>query len=233
MSGWRSRTGLGETAQDIAAVCFCGIAIAVGVACVGAGVAPLEPAGQEFRGIDGVKCADSLSFVDPYRLKRHIRSLMPRLGQPMTPAERQSAMELDQTLICRSILQDPAVAVDWAWLLTAAPVAATDAASRAALLKASYDLGRLEIEAAYWRLIFAANSWSAFDPNERSLVVSDARTLARTPFGNEYIVTLALLGAHGGPSLTAVFRQVVAEEAPQWLERTFDPYVAGALKKKP
>jgi hypothetical protein len=65
-------------------------------------------------------------------------------------------------------------------------------------------------------------------PDERQRLLSDARTLAQIPFGDEYIVQLALLGATGGPSLTAAYRKLVAELAPQWLETTFDPYAQKA-----
>jgi hypothetical protein len=190
-----------------------------------AGLRALDPPPPTDKSIaaGSIACPGAPALAEPNRLEEEIDERREAAAIKLETANSNEAKTLLtglQAQICRLILQNPMRGQAWAKLLPTSPNLARSPTLRSSFYRVSYNFARLEPAAVYWRLVFGSRRWNALMP--------DARTLAQIPFGNEYIVQLALLGATGGPGLTAAYREIVAELAPQWLERTFDPYAQKA-----
>jgi hypothetical protein len=198
-----------------------------------ASLRPLDPPppSDTSIGAGSIACPGSLALAEPDRLQEQIeesrRAAAVKLEKANSNEAKAILTEL-QTQICRLILQNPMRGLAWAELLPTSPDLSRSPTLRASFYGVSYNFARLEPAATYWRVVFGSKRWNVLMPDERQRLLSDARTLAQIPFGNDYIVQLALVGATGGPSLTAAYRDIVAELAPQWLEQTFDPYARNA-----
>jgi hypothetical protein len=198
-----------------------------------AGLRPLDPPPPSDRSIaaGAIACPGSPALAEPDRLQERIEESRRAAAVKLEKANATEAIAILtglQTQICRLILQNPMRGLAWAELLPTSPDLSRIPALRASFYGVSYKFARLEPAATYWRVVFGSKRWNVLMPDERQRLLLDARTLAQIPFGNEYIVQLALLGATGGPSLTAAYRDIVAELAPQWLEQTYDPYARNA-----
>lgn len=194
-----------------------------------AGLRPLEPPPPSDKSIAAasIACPGSLSLAEPDRLQEQIEETRGAAAVKLEKAnsnEAKAILTQLQTRICRLILQNPMRGLAWAELLPTSPDLSHIPTLRTSFYGVSYDFARLEPAATYWRVVFGSKRWKVLMPDERQRLLSDARTLAQIPFGDEYIVQLALLGATGGPSLTAAYREIVAELVPQRLEQTFDRY---------
>ena len=218
--------------QAIVVVPFCAVAVIVGALSVYAGAAPLAPAGVATTTLDGIRCPAASAYVDPIRLRRAIEERMARIFEEAAPQTREAALAATQLLLCRSVLQGPADGRDWAWLMFTAPEAMTDPDVRSSFYDRSFALAPLEVEPVYWRVVFGADHWSGLDETERKVFLADAETLARMPFGYRYISVLAQLGAHEGPELTAIFRDLVARYSAGGMEKLFDDYVKKAKPQR-
>ena len=194
---------------------------------------PLDPPPPSDKSIaaGSIACPGSLALAESDRLQEQIEENCRDAAVKLEKANANEAKAILtglQTQICRLILQNPMRGLAWAELLPTSPDLSRSPILRASFYGVSHKFARLERAATYWRVVFGSKRWNVLMPDERQLLLSDARTLAQIPFGDEYIAQLALLGATGGPSLTAAYRKIVAELAPQWLEQTFDPYSRNA-----
>jgi hypothetical protein len=193
-----------------------------------AGLRPLDPPPPSDKSLaaGSIACPGSLALAEPDRLQDQIEENRRAAAVTLEKANADEAKAILtglQTQICRLILQNPMRGLAWAELLPTSPDLSRSPTLRASFYGISYNFARFEPAATYWRVVFGSRRWNVLMPDERQRVLSDARTLAQIPVGKEYIVQLAVLGATGGPSLTAAYRDIVAELAPQWLEQTFDP----------
>ncbi|HEY4848233.1 MAG TPA: hypothetical protein VIH87_10725 [Methylocella sp.] len=217
----------------IAVSAYCAAVAALAGFVAFAGLRPLDPPPPSDKSIaaGSIACPGSLALAEPDRLQEQIEESRRAAAVKLEKANSNEAKVIFtglQTQICRLILQNPMRGLAWAELLPTSPDLSRIPTLRASFYGVSYNFARLEPAATYWRVVFGSKRWNVHMPDERQRLLSDARTLAQIPFGNEYILQLALLGATGGPSLTAAYRDIVAELAPQWLEQTYDPYARNA-----
>lgn len=220
-------------APFVTVLAYCAAVAALAGFVAFAGLRPLDPPPPSHKSIaaGAIACPGSLALAEPDRLQEQIEESRTAAAVKLEKAsstEAKAILTRLQTQICRLILQNPMRGLAWAELLPTSPDLSRIPTLRASFYGVSYNFARLEPAATYWRVVFGSKRWNVLMPDERHRLLSDARTLAQIPFGNEYIVQLALLGATGGPSLTAAYRDIVAELAPQWLEQTFDPYARNA-----
>jgi hypothetical protein len=215
----------------LAGLCFAGFTAA-------AALRPVAPAAPDEDSIaDGlVACPAKPMLVEASRVGARVDELREiastRLDE-MSPSERAALLERLQIALCALILQNPARALPWAYLLPTSPSLASDPLTRERYYRTSHDFGRLEQQAAYWRVVFAAGRWRVLTETERRLFLSDARAVASVLDRNHFVRELARLGVARGPEVLAVFRAAVAEVLPPEYSVEFDAEARLAARRPP
>ena len=160
-------------------------------------------------------------MVDPVRLQREIDADMQSFGDQIrgvAPDVAEATLADLQTKICQFILQNPRRGVAWLQLLAVSPKAQADDTIFSLLFQTSWDLARLDADAARGRIALGSTRWNRLKTPEQQMLLSDVRALLHDHIGGlDYAEQLARLGVAGGDDLRRQFRLAMSEV---WLGAT-------------
>ncbi len=169
----------------------------------------------------GIICPASMTLVDSVRLQEEINLEINRLAADfasLPPDAKLARLTHAQQMICQFILQNPRRGIAWVQLLAVSPQAQTDTSLFSTLYQTSFDLARLDADAVRGRIQLAAPRWAELKPEEKQIMLADARTLMLTKIsGFTHPLLVAQEGIKGGDELRGEFRTIVAAEWPEAL----------------